>query len=647
MEKDSFLCCEVNIQWLNKQGLVQRKVASKKANLRLLRGDTRDVFIEVVVEKAAPVKLKFSKGAQVHNRFMAEGKSSLKFPDENASLFLSNAPPEQLKTFLKTLFIKMANGKPLQNSSASLRTQVLSHKSSKFEEISPVTNGEMDKAFKKVSGRSTETTPSPLANKKRKIERSSTDKAPAAKKLYSGSPVPTEQLDMEQREVLQACISGQNVFFTGSAGTGKSFLLRKIIGALPPDVTIATASTGVAACHIGGITLHQFAGIGGGDASLERSVEMASKPPAVSIWRKCKHLIIDEISMVDGVYFEKIEEVARRVRRNEKPFGGIQLILCGDFFQLPPVTRPAPGEKKSPSPRFCFMTEAWRNCRLNTFELKQVHRQTDNKFITVLNKIRFGKVDEDVVKTLTATSKQKIEGDGILATRLCSHTKDADIINESKLKALGGETKIFEAQDLVPGSSKQLDMQTTVPGKLELKIGAQVMLLKNINLSAGLVNGARGIVKLFRDGLPLIQFKNKKEYLAQPEQWIVKTAGGASLTRKQVPLRLAWAFSIHKSQGLTLDCVEMSLGRVFEAGQAYVALSRARSLDALRVLDFNSSQVWANPDVISFYKSIDDFKFIPLGPVHKSNIQKKDPMKKKSTFGKSKLMMDKPLVTIC
>lgn len=146
----------------------------------------------------------------------------------------------------------------------------------------------------------------------------------------------------------------------------------------------------MAACHIGGVTLHQFAGIGSGEATLERSIELASKPPTVSIWRKCKHLIIDEVSMVDGEFFEKIEQVARKVRKNEKPFGGIQLILCGDFFQLPPITRLKFGESKTASSRFCFKTKAWEDCRLITFELKRVHRQNDEAFISILNKIRIG-----------------------------------------------------------------------------------------------------------------------------------------------------------------------------------------------------------------------------------------------------------------
>lgn len=167
------------------------------------------------------------------------------------------------------------------------------------------------------------------------------------------------------------------------------------------------------------------------------------------------------------------------------------------------------------------------------------------------------------------------------------------------------------------------------------------MLLKNINVAAGLVNGARGVIKGFRDDLPVVQFKNKRDYVAKHEKWMVKSAKGGTLCRKQIPLKLAWAFSIHKSQGLTLDCVEMSLGRVFEAGQAYVALSRAQSLQSLRVLDFKAGQVWANPDVLQFYKDIDHYKFIPLGTKTNNAIEG---IKKK--INKSKLLLDKPLVSI-
>nr|CAH7752689.1 unnamed protein product [Callosobruchus chinensis] len=637
------LSCVVSIEWLNKQGIVQRKVSHKKGHLRLIRDDRREIFIQISADKCSPIKLSL-KGISVHKKFMNEGKASIKFLPLNCTMFLSNAPPGDLLSFLRTIFVKMTGEKSASNANTSLRTQLLSSKPQQFEEISPVTNTELNNAIKKVN-RASDTTPSPLAGKKRKIERSDKNgenRPKSAKRLYTPSPIPNEPLDLEQKEVLDACLSGRNIFFTGSAGTGKSYLLKRIIRALPPDVTVATASTGVAACHIGGITLHQFAGIGSGESSIERSVQLASKSVALSIWKKCKHLIIDEVSMVDGDYFEKIEQVARKVRNNEKPFGGIQLILCGDFFQLPPVSKPKPGESKTAPPKFCFKTKAWDCCMFNTFELKRVHRQTDDKFIKILNKIRIGRVDQEVNDALTTTSKQAIERDGILATRLCSHTKDADIINESKLKALPGDSILFEAQDSVPGTTSMLDQQTPVSSKLVLKVGAQVMLLKNINVSAGLVNGARGVVKEFREGLPVVLFKNKELHLKK-ERWVVKTASGGSVTRVQLPLKLAWAFSIHKSQGLTLDCVEMSLGRVFEAGQAYVALSRAQSLESLRVLDFKPSQVWANPDVLEFYKYMDQIRIIPLGPQSK-NTNVGNLIRKKSV-PKSKLC-SKPLVTI-
>nr|CAI5850636.1 unnamed protein product [Callosobruchus analis] len=607
VDNGASLSCVVSIEWLNKQGIVQRKVSHKKGHLRLIRDDRRDIFIQISAEKCSPIKLSL-KGISVHKKFMNEGKASIKFLPLNCTMYLSNAPPGDLLSFLRTIFVKMTGEKSALNANTSLRTQLLSSKPQQFEEISPVTNIELDNAMRKVT-RSSDTTPSPLAGKKRKIERSDKNgenRPTSAKRLYTSSPIQNEPLDLEQKEVLDACLSGRNIFFTGSAGTGKSYLLKRIIRALPPDVTVATASTGVAACHIGGITLHQFAGIGSGEASLERSVQLASKSVALSIWKKCKHLIIDEVSMVDGDYFEKIEQVARKVRNNDKPFGGIQLILCGDFFQLPPVSKPKPGESKTAPPKFCFKTKAWDSCRFYTFELKRVHRQTDDKFIKILNKVRIGRVDQEVNDALSATSKQAIERDGILATRLCSHTKDADIINESKLKALPGDSILFQAQDSVPGTTSMLDQQTPVSSKLVLKVGAQELHLKK-------------------------------------ERWVVKTASGGSVTRVQLPLKLAWAFSIHKSQGLTLDCVEMSLGRVFEAGQAYVALSRAQSLESLRVLDFKASQVWANPDVLEFYKYMDQIRIIPLGPTSK-NVNDGTIVRKKSV-PKSKLY-SKPLVSI-
>lgn len=299
-----------------------------------------------------------------------------------------------------------------------------------------------------------------------------------------------------------------------------------------------------------------------------------------------------------------------------------------------------------------------------------MHRQKDSEFIKILNHIRIGHVTDAITERLLETSKQCVEENGILATQLCSHTNDANIINESRLEKLTGEMKMYQAQD--QGDLhllKQLSDQMPVVERLELKIGAQVMLLKNINISIGLVNGARGVIVKFNatNGVPIVKFKNNREYEANPEKWIIKTPTGGLLIRKQIPLKLAWAFSIHKSQGLTLDCVEMSLSKVFEAGQAYVALSRAKSLQSIRILDFNAKQVWANPDVLQFYKlfrrQLYDTTYIPLGEKGrgmKRGLLTTDDValnsdklglignKRKAITSKySKSLLNKPLMNIC
>ncbi|KAH8324447.1 hypothetical protein KR074_007803 [Drosophila pseudoananassae] len=658
---DAVLTCAVNMQWTNSVGVPARKLAYKTATLRLVRNDLRELFVEVTPEKLKPLKFKL-KDLMVHKKFMSEGKATFNFKAESCTVYLSNAPPGTLMFFLRTIFIKMNGSEGSQPDDASLqkklREHLMSGKPSSFEDVSPVTTAEMILARKKAGlmSKASTTTPSPQAAKKRRFDEMKEDREkgslPAAKKLYQSTTDESLKLSEEQMEVLRACTSGKNVFFTGSAGTGKSFLLRRIISALPPDGTIATASTGVAACLIGGTTLHAFAGIGGGDANMKRCLELASRPVSAQTWRKCKRLIIDEISMVDGQFFEKIEAVARHIRRNDRPFGGIQLILCGDFLQLPPVVKSEFGStpNSAPQQRFCFQSSAWETCIQNVYELKQVHRQSDPEFVKILNHLRIGHVNESITTRLAATSKQKIEGNGILATQLCSHTNDANSINESKLENLGGDKVLFKADDSDPSMSKQLDQQIQAPSQLFLKVNAQVMLLKNINISNGLVNGARGVVVRMDKDLPVVRFKNNQEYICKHEKWIIKTPTGGLITRRQVPLKLAWAFSIHKSQGLTLDCVEMSLSKVFEAGQAYVALSRAKSLQSIRILDFDAKQVWANPQVLQFYKGfrrkLIDTTMIPLGPKNKDK-KPGDGKAGNSALAKlKKSLMNKPLVSI-
>lgn len=246
---ESFLSCAATLEWMTPQGSISRKVNYKTASLRLIRNEFREMFMEVSTDKNAAIRLAI-KGINVFKKFMAEGKASIKFQDVGCTVFISNAPPTNLVSFLRTIFVKMTGDKDqtVTPSKQSMRAKLLSGKAQAFEEISPVTVADVHNAKKKIP-KATVTTPSP-PSKKRKME--DTARGPAPKKLYSPSPLTTTSvLNPEQQRVLEACLSGKNIFFTGSAGTGKSFLLKRIVAALPPDVTVPTASTGVAACHVG------------------------------------------------------------------------------------------------------------------------------------------------------------------------------------------------------------------------------------------------------------------------------------------------------------------------------------------------------------------------------------------------------------
>ncbi|XP_076042584.1 ATP-dependent DNA helicase PIF1-like isoform X2 [Oratosquilla oratoria] len=591
------LPCTLTVESLDVGAVSKKPLVLKNAKLILGRNEFRDMLLRVQTEKFA--RQYTLQNVQTFKRFMKEGKATLQLKDYSVRLMISNAPPNLLLIFLKTLLGKAEVDSVKKV--VGVRQRLLSSLPSAFEEISPLTFQEYE-SVRKAKGRV------PLQEKNLNIPGAS---PVSSKRKREGKDTPTKTkvprflnplvLSGEQKRVLQAIQAGNNVFFTGSAGTGKSFLLQRIVGALPPDTTFTTASTGIAACQIGGTTLHAFAGIGSGTATLEQCIQLASRRVIAQQWRKCRHLIVDEISMVDGAFFEKLEGVARAVRGNDKPFGGIQLILCGDFLQLPPVTKP--GEKRI----FCFQTLAWSRCISLNMELKQVRRQDDDEFINILQNIRIGKCTETMAKRLKGTEGNRVEQGKIKATRLCTHKEDVNHINNDHLKKLEGQERVFYAVDTDPTLVGLLDKQTPVVSKLVLKVGAQVMLMKNLDVGCGLVNGARGVVTGFRNGqhgTPTVQFISGVQRDIKQEKWTIKGAGGIYLTRQQLPLKLAWAFSIHKSQGMTLDCAEMSLSRVFEAGQAYVALSRARNLKSIRVLDFNPSAIRAHPDVLSFYKSL-------------------------------------------
>ncbi|XP_044781053.2 ATP-dependent DNA helicase PIF1 isoform X3 [Bubalus bubalis] len=602
--EDGELRCRVAVEELSPGGQPRRRQSLRTAELSLGRNERRELMLRLQAPGPAGRPRCFPvRAARLFTRFAAAGRSTLRFPADSTprasavQLLLSDCPPDRLRRFLHTLRLKLAAAPG--PGPASARTQLLGPRPRDFISISPVQPEELRRA---ATTRVTDITPvkrptEPRAGAKPRTE---VTRWPLPVKRLRLPPTKPE-LSKEQAAVLRAVLKGQSIFFTGSAGTGKSYLLKRILGSLPPTGTVATASTGVAACHIGGTTLHAFAGIGSGQAPLAQCVALAQRPGVRQGWLNCQRLVIDEISMVEADLFDKLEAVARAVRQQNKPFGGIQLIICGDFLQLPPVT------KGSQLPQFCFQAKSWRRCVPVTLELTEVWRQTDKTFISLLQAVRLGRCSDEVTRQLRATAAHKVERDGIVATRLCTHQDDVALTNERQLQELPGEVHSFEAMDSDPEQARTLDAQCPVSQLLQLKLGAQVMLVKNLAVSRGLVNGARGVVVGFEAegrGLPQVRFLCGVTEVIRADRWTVQTTGGQLLSRQQLPLQLAWAISIHKSQGMSLDCVEMSLGRVFASGQAYVALSRARSLQGLRVLDFDPMVVRCDPRVLSFYATL-------------------------------------------
>eukprot|EP00727_Mastigamoeba_balamuthi_P010202 m51a1_g5804 putative atp-dependent dna helicase pif1-like (828) ;mRNA; f:131507-135489 len=416
------------------------------------------------------------------------------------------------------------------------------------------------------------------------------------------------RLSADQRQVLEHALAGGSFFFTGAAGSGKSFLLRHMAAVLEelyPGQVFVTASTGTAACGIGGVTVHSFAGIGIGEGEKEVLARRVMSQKASTRWFTCKVLFIDEVSMVSGELFEKLEYVARAVRKSVEPFGGIQVILCGDFFQLPPVL----GAKER---KLCFEAACWNDVVKQSFQLTTIFRQRDRDFIEMLEEIRTGDVSTETWRKLDMCSQRLPSTEP--TTKLFPHRNTVDTENHMKLDQLPGEKYVFVSEDWAKTDSFQKALDNgQLPKELHLKVGSQVVLLKNMDFESGLVNGALGTVLEFgprsaETGLPgevRVKFQHTVQTLV-PEDTSIEVGGMVVATRKQFPLKLAWALSIHKSQGMTLPRVELSLENIFATGQAYVALSRATSLEGIRIIGRVPRNCIKKPDprVIAFYKNL-------------------------------------------
>eukprot|EP00592_Proboscia_alata_P006177 CAMPEP_0194356764 /NCGR_PEP_ID=MMETSP0174-20130528/4343_1 /TAXON_ID=216777 /ORGANISM="Proboscia alata, Strain PI-D3" /LENGTH=532 /DNA_ID=CAMNT_0039126483 /DNA_START=62 /DNA_END=1657 /DNA_ORIENTATION=+ len=405
-------------------------------------------------------------------------------------------------------------------------------------------------------------------------------------------------LNTEQNSALDLILSGSNVFLTGAAGVGKSFLLRHVIQSLKKrynEKAIAvTASTGIAATHINGVTLHSWAGIGIGRGGASKLVpKVLGNNAACERWRTTRALILDEVSMIDGILFEALDQIGRSVRgKCNLPFGGLQVILCGDFFQLPPISLKSAG--------FAFQAPAWINGCIKKRELVTIVRQEGNfEFINALCDLRKGTCSKEVEQLLGTchVSRKFLPTDGIVPTKLYCTNKNVDLENNTKLDELTSPIRYFRSNDVFKGNypkntAKTLldQIEKKIPNILRLRIGAQVMLLKNTP-EWNLVNGSRGVVVSFDDdnnGHPNVQFPDGKTRTIDTFQFFSANGGGA-MTRSQLPLKLAWCWTVHKSQGMTLDRAELQLDDAFDFGQAYVALSRIKSLDGLWIRGNNIS----------------------------------------------------------
>jgi len=402
---------------------------------------------------------------------------------------------------------------------------------------------------------------------------------------------------MTQDRALEILKTGGNVFLTGEPGSGKTYVINKYIAWLEASrVKVAvTASTGIASTHIGGMTIHSWSGVGARDTLTQYDLDhIASQKKVLDKVKKAHVLIIDEISMLDGKMLDMVNIVCKTVRENPQPFGGLQLVCVGDFFQLPPIARM--GE----SLRYAFESRAWEEARPLVCYLSEQFRQEDEVLLSLLKSIRKNQVEDEHYTLLQ--EQTEISYEHIEPTRLYTHNADVDAVNMAKLKVLPGMVRKFQME---ARGNKQLQQSLAKsclsPELLELKEQAMVMCTKN-NFEQGYVNGTLGRIVAFdmTDGYPVIETADGRTITIKPATWSVAQEGKVLAEIEQIPLRLAWAITVHKSQGMSLDAAEVDLSKAFVFGQGYVALSRVRSLAGLKMLGMSTNALQVDPKIVAF-----------------------------------------------
>lgn len=474
-------------------------------------------------------------------------------------------------------------------------------------------------------------------------------------------------VSMLQSEALDILKMGKNVFLTGPAGSGKTHVINAYVKYLKShavDVAV-TASTGIAATHIGGQTIHSWSGLGVKDTLTDYDIEtLMERQYLYKRFEKTKVLIIDEVSMLHHFRLDMIEWICRQMKRNESPFGGMQIILCGDFFQLPPVSRRRFDGENFIEPvesEFAFKAESFLNSKFTICYLSEQHRQKDNSYLTILNQIRQNKVTQKTVDLL----KSRLNADpetGNVTTRLYTHNIDVDEINKKHLGLITADERVYRMTSKgAPSLVESLKKSCLSPEVLVLKKGARVMFTKN-QPEGGYVNGTLGIVKDFNSfGDPVIETNNGMSFFVSPQSWKIEEEGKVKAEIEQLPLRLAWAITVHKSQGMSLDAMEVDLSKSFVKGMGYVALSRVRSLDGMKLLGFNDMSLEVDMEVLEMDEKFQEKseeaveklksmkrseiedrqkKFIEsIEPDEKVKIKKKEKELKKSTHEITKEML--------
>ena len=440
------------------------------------------------------------------------------------------------------------------------------------------------------------------------------------------------ELSREQQIAFDKYVQGNNIFITGPGGAGKSALIRMIYkhaNAQFKDIYV-TALTGCASILLNckAKTLHSWAGIGLGNGTTEQLIMKIRKNKfQKSIWKETDILVVDEVSMLSLKLFNMLNDIGKAIRGNPKPFGGIQVIFSGDFYQLPPV-----GDKDEPdTQRFCFESDEWnsvfhRDCQV---ELRKIFRQTDNIYSTILNQIREGRIKKRSNELLLEYVGREIDPNLVAEpTKLYPTKNKVEQINVSKMSALHGEEKEYKIRylkdlEMTKGEKETRSQFTQQEIQLELdylagnlmcekemklKIGAQVMCIINIKSELGdilICNGSQGIIKEFCEvtGCPKVKYNNGVEMIMARHVWVSEKIPGIGVS--QVPLILSWALTIHKSQGATLDAAEIDVGSgIFECGQTYVALSRVKSLNGLYLTSFDARRIRINKKVKEYYESL-------------------------------------------